>query len=112
VARAHRVVKKDFEMRARRYASATSRALYLLETGIGIRVAGRGESVMKKLLFGSVAFVALIAVNAASAADMGLPCVGTSAIAVSAIIAVEELLHAKCERDRTAASRVICPSVR
>ena len=28
---------------------------------------------MKKLLFGSVAFVALIAANAASAADLGLP---------------------------------------
>jgi len=34
--------------------------------------AGWEKRVMKKLLFGSVAFVALIAANAASAADMGL----------------------------------------
>jgi outer membrane immunogenic protein len=73
VSRAQRVVKKDFEMCARRYVSAASRALYFLETRTVIRVAGRGESVMKKLLFASAAVVALVAVNAAHAADMGLP---------------------------------------
>jgi hypothetical protein len=40
--------------------------LYFLETRTVIRVAGRGESVMEKLLFGSVAFVALIAASAAA----------------------------------------------
>ena len=35
-----------------------------------------GKGIMKKLLFGSVAVVALIAANAASAADMGLPVKG------------------------------------
>jgi outer membrane immunogenic protein len=73
VSRAQRVVKKDFEMCARRYASAASRALYLLETRTIIRVGDRGESVMKKLLFATTAVVALVAVNAAHAADMGLP---------------------------------------
>jgi outer membrane immunogenic protein len=76
VARAQRVVKKDFEMCARRYASAASRALYLPETRTVIRVGGRGESVMRKLLFSSVAVAALVAANAAHGADMGLPVKG------------------------------------
>ena len=63
-------------MCARLYASAASRALYFLETRTVIRVGGRGESVMKKLLFGSVVFVALIAASAGSAADMALPVKG------------------------------------
>jgi outer membrane immunogenic protein len=70
VARAQRVVEKMIAARAKDSALRRSRAFYLRRGRMHHLRRRLGKRVMKKLLFGSVALVALVAANAASAADM------------------------------------------
>jgi opacity protein-like surface antigen len=71
---AQRAAKKIIVVFAKHYAQQTSRAFYpRAHTRFAWRL---GRRVMKKLLLGSVGFVARIVANAASAADMGLPVKG------------------------------------
>jgi outer membrane immunogenic protein len=72
---AQRAVEKNHRPHAKHYVDRISRAFYL--RGLAPDLPGDwGKRVMKKLLFGSIAFVALVGADAASAADMGLPVKG------------------------------------